>query len=326
MISRVTIFVVAACVLSCGGCVGSVRPGAALPRSGDPLDTILRMDPSANWTSCYNALASQRVAALESLFLRPELNRRCAPDDLPVLLATSLARLLLAPDVRVATRATALDVSLDLLHFDIKIDGRPLGELALLTPATPRSCLDLYPAEIDSGLASELNVDADRAAVLAAWRSAWSSLSRSAPPLRPQSTWLMAVLGRRYADRWRYDWVEKATLVSWTAQAPGGAPPLLICASYDYNLVRAACVWLGDRGDAADSATLIELVASPATVIAHNARFALQHSPNPRIRGLIEKYHRTKPSSPPDTMEIAGLPHDPRGLWRLEGRDPRALP
>lgn len=201
--------------------------------------------------------------------------------------------------------ASALDISLDLLHFDVKVGGHPLGELALLTPAIPRSCFDLYPGEIDSDLAAELDVDADRIVLLKAWESQQTALRGPGQPLRPQARWLFPLLGRRYADRWQYELSEKATLISWPAPASQGVPPMLVGESYDYNLVRAACVWLGAVNETATSTSLIEMVGAPSLVAAHNARFALRHSPNAGIRALIEKYERTPPRPVSESSEIA---------------------
>lgn len=66
---------------------------------------------------------------------------------------------------------------------------------------------------------------------------------------------------------------------------------MILEATEDYNLVRAACLWLVQRAEAEER--LIERVASPSEVVAHNARFALLHSPNPSIRAAVERYNRT---------------------------------
>ena len=94
------------------------------------------------------------------------------------------------------------------------------------------------------------------------------------------------LLARRYADQWDYAPESTAVLCG----APPRGPPLLEIPTEDYNLVRAACVWLGSSSDNAVQERLIELVGNPSPIVAHNARFALRYSPDPRIRAVLERY------------------------------------
>jgi hypothetical protein len=71
---------------------------------------------------------------------------------------------------------------------------------------------------------------------------------------------------------------------------PPRAPALFDLPTWDYNLVRATCIWLGTQRDATIEARLVELVASPDTTLAHNALFALRYSRNERIRAVLKRY------------------------------------
>jgi hypothetical protein len=150
----------------------------------------------------------------------------------------------------------------------------------------PAAWHDLYPADFNHALAREINVEADRRTMLGWWqaRRREPATAFARRRLRPQSDYLWPILSRRYADLWTYEVRPEVFLCSW----PPGHAALLRGTTYDYNLVRAVCIWLGTSPPEQDK--LIELVAHRSEVVAYNARFALQHSRDPRIREVLEQY------------------------------------
>lgn len=259
--------------------------------------TLLEMRPDANWTLAYNALVNAGPRSIEYVVNRPAMQRRAAPDDLSVILHTSLVRLLARPGDRPDLSINCFETSLGLLHFDPKVAGARLGTVAVNNTRAPTSWLDLYPADFDQSLAARVNVEADRLAVLRWWRArrdAGESVT-CAQPLRPVASWLWPVLARRYADLWTYE-PDRETVQLCTA--PPADAALLQEATRDYNLVRAACIWLAGSDAAGVQRDLIERVADRSPIVSHNARFALERSPDERIREVIERYKQ--PVEPPE--------------------------
>jgi hypothetical protein len=80
----------------------------------------------------------------------------------------------------------------------------------------------------------------------------------------------------------------------------------------DYNLVRAVCIWLGSSNSPEVERELIELVGHPSPTVAYNARFALAHSQDPRVRELIERYE--PPTGP--AVPRARCAGQPARSWR----------
>jgi len=101
---------------------------------------------------------------------------------------------------------------------------------------------------------------------------------------------VLPLLARRYADCWLYETDRKATLVAAGPPQLGPGTALLHVASSDYNLVRAACIWLGGRPEDAAQQRLIELIAADNPIVVHNVLFALRFSRDPRIRETIERF------------------------------------
>ncbi len=250
---------------------------------------LLTLDPNAVWTEAYNDLAALGPDALDHLMNQPALTRPAAPDDLAVLVHTSLARLLADPATQPPRlTATCFEITHDLLHFDLKVRGQPLGELALSAAARPHTWLELYPAGFDHARAAQVDLEADRRALRAWWlaRRSTTDASITTRRLTPRSTDLWSLLARRYADRWLYQPELRAVLCAAGRQEP----TLLRIPTVDYNLVRAACIWLGRSDDPASRGQLIELLAHPSRIVAHNARFALSFCSAERIRALLSKY------------------------------------
>lgn len=250
---------------------------------------ILELDPDAVWTDCYNRLVALGPAAIDYLATHPRLERPSAPDDLRLLVHTSLLRRLANPATAPRLSASCLDTSCDLLHFDVRVGGRPLGGIAMVAHIPPRAWHELFPAEFDHDLAARIDVEADRRALCA-----WYAAHRGDPaalaggrPLRPRSGDLWRLLARGYADAWTYQPEPTAVLCE---DGPPRAPVLLQVRTYEYNLVRAACVWLGAAGGPEVRERLIELVGSPVPTVAYNARFALRYAPDARIRALLEAH------------------------------------
>jgi hypothetical protein len=224
---------------------------------------------------------------MDYLMKQPAMTRRAPPDDLPVLVHTSLVRLLADPVNAPKLSANCLETTLDVLHFDLKVGGRSLGAVGQVNPAPPRGWPELYPADFDQALAAQIDVEADRQALCNWWQAHRGDAS---PPvtsrrLRPRAEHLWPVLTRRLADVWQYQPEARAVLC--TARQ---GPALLQVPTYDYNLVRAVCIWLGSSAEPDVQERLIELVASPLPATAHNARLALRYATDARIRAVIERY------------------------------------
>lgn len=250
---------------------------------------LLTLDPHAVWTDHFNRLVALGPAAIAWLMEQPAMIQPAAPDDLRVLLHTSLIRLLADPTSRPPTlSATCFETALGLLHFDLRANGRRLGTVVWTDDAPPRTWHDLYPADFDHVAAATIDLEADRRALRDWWQAApqRGASVAVAPRLGPRAAYLWRILSRRLADRWDYQPELRAVLC---AAQPRG-PALLELPTRDYNLVRAACVWLGSRGEPEVQRQLIELVACPLPTVAHNARFALGYSPDERIRAVVKRY------------------------------------
>ena len=270
---------------------------------------LLEMRPGANWTACYNRLLELGPASVEYVVSRPIMQRVAAPDDLGVMLHTSLLRLLANPRTAPRLSVNSFETTLDVLHFNPKVHGRALGEVRMPTARMPAAWHDLYPADFNQALAREIDVEGDRRIMLGWWRARGGEVATSLARrrLRPRADHLWAVLSRRYADVWTY---EARPAVFLCSQAPGRAA-LFHGVTYDYNLVRAVCIWLGASELPGTEDQLIELVAHPSEVVAYNARFALRHSSDPRIREVLERYKEPSNRAAPaevHTSAAAGLP------------------
>lgn len=281
-------------LVACAGVLlfiaGCLAPGSALSPSEREIAgaarAILTLDPNAVWTEQFNRLVGSGPASIDYLMRQPALTRPAAPDDLRVLLHTSLVRLLADPATAPPhLSASCLETSLGLLHFDLKVQGHALGTVVVTDPADVSAWHELYPAEFDHARAAQIDVEADRQAVCEWWRTRGAA-GGVARRLEPQTAHLWRILERRFADTWEYQ-PEPRTILCATGQ-PGGT--LLAIPTVDYNIVRAACIWLGRSADAAVERRLIESVGSPSPVVAHNARFALRFSRNPQIRAALERF------------------------------------
>ncbi|MBI5866025.1 MAG: hypothetical protein HZB38_16275 [Planctomycetes bacterium] len=274
------------------GCTLPDRLPSAADRGIDAdLKPLLSLDPDAEWTSCFNRLLADPARAIDRINRRPAMQTRSAPDSLETLLHTSLIRLLAGPDTPRLT-FTCFETSLDLLHFDPKSAGRPLGEVCI-PPNTPiRSWADLYPQRVDHALAAQVDAEADRRAIRKWWAEASiRPLRFPVRRLQPHGDNLWPLLERRYADLWLYEVERRPVLVS-DEHRGHTAVALLQVPSSDYNLVRAAAIWLGKNASFDEQQQLIELVADPRPIVSHNAVFALRFCPDPRIRDAIERYNR----------------------------------
>lgn len=297
-----------------GGCVSHGQPRSpAEERIWRAARPILSLDPNAPWTDCYNALLESMPASVDFLMRQPELARPAAPDSLPTMLHVSLVRLLIEPTATPRASVNAFETTLDLLHFSPAVAGERIGSVCLPDPRVPLRWHDLYPADFSHAAAARIDVEADRRA-LADWfltRRGLGLVRRN--PLAPRAARLWPLLSRRYADLWQYEprqrpeWVDRGPLLA--QDAPGGAA-LLTIRSYDYNLTRAACIWLGARDDAETRGQLIDLVASPSPILGYNARFALRFSPDPRVRELVNEplEHVWLPAPAPYAHSHASLP------------------
>jgi hypothetical protein len=289
------------------GCVMPTNPNMrrelAVEAAARPL---LEMHPDANWTECYNRLVEFGPASVDYVASRPIMHRTAAPDDLRVMLHTSLLRLLANPAAAPRLSVTCFETTLDVLHFDPKVRGRRLGDVRLPTTRLPAAWHDLYPADFDHALAAEIDAEADRRAALR-----WYEAQRGEPALlltqrrlAPRAEYLWAVLPRRYADVWTYELKPDVFL----CRSPPAGAALLRGNTYDYNLVRAACLWLASAEASGVQRELIELVAHPSPIVAYNARFALQHSPDPRIREVLERYNdAVNPAAPMTPYDSVGI-------------------
>jgi hypothetical protein len=274
--------------------VGCVAPGSH-PTDPDRLVVeaarpLLALDPDAAWTDAYNQLVELGPASLAYLMNRPAMMQAAAPDDLAVLLHTSLIRTLADPQTNPPRlSATCFETTLDLLHFDLKVNGAPLGTVAIFERGVPRAWPDLYPADFDQRRAARIDLEADRQGLQRWW------LAHRATPealvtqrrLQPQPAALWRLLARRYADRWQYQPERRAVLCSSPQE-----PTLLNLPTTDYNLVRAACIWLGTCPAVEVESHLIELLAAPSTVVAHNARFALDYSHDEGVQAVLRRHPR----------------------------------
>ncbi|MBW7906030.1 MAG: hypothetical protein LC135_17320 [Phycisphaerae bacterium] len=286
----------------CAGCVSAgQRLTLAERRVMEAARPLLTLDAGANWTDCYNRLVELGPGAIDFLCRQPALTRPAAPDDLAAALHASLVRSLASPMTRPRLTLSAFETSFDLLHFDPKVRGYRLGTVAILEDAPPRTWPALYPADFDHELAAEVDVERDRQAILAWYRqhAGAPALLAHGRRMRPWTDELWNTLSERPADVWTYG-LEPGREVLRAARP--GAPPqrwpqatLLAAPSQDYNLTRAACIWLGSRRDWLVQERLIGLVGSSSEVVSYNARFALGFSPDERIRALLRRERETAP-------------------------------
>ena len=291
-------------LLVASGCASTVsipeRHWGSIERNAQLL---LNLEPNANWTLCFNELVKYGPDSVEYLLSRPEMNRRAAPDDLRAMLTTSLLRLL--ADSRTAPRLSVncYETTLDLLYFQPKVLGRPLGEVRIPTKRIPSVWHDLYPVDFNHLLAQAIDVESDRRIMKLWWRARDGDFARYCADrlLQPSEDYLWDVLSRRYADVWTYD-VRPAVFLC--GHTPANTT-LMRGSSFDYNLVRAACVWLGSSENSDVSGRLISLVGHPSDVVSYNARFALRFQRDPRIRAVIERYNNA---------DAVPLPERPR-IW-----------
>ncbi|MBU0639357.1 MAG: hypothetical protein KKB50_10875 [Planctomycetes bacterium] len=249
---------------------------------------ILEMDPDCVWTDRYNRLVELAPDSVSYLARHPIMHRRAAPDDLRVMLHTSLLRLLSNPSTAPCLSANCLETTLDMLHFDLKVRGHRIGSTFMPAQQAPTTWHSLYPADFDHRLAAEIDVDGDRRVLRNWWlaHNGQPELLATRRRLAPQPDQLWRLLTRRYADEWLWEPACGALLCDGAPQQPG----LMRGMTYDYNLVRAACVWLGARTEQDVQRRLIELIGHRSPVVAHNARFALGFSRQPRIRAVVEQY------------------------------------
>ena len=286
------------------GCAASIRHSTGVEQAAAAARPILNLDANANWTECLRALAELGPASVAYLMERPAMTRRAAPDDLCVLMHTSLTRLLIQGPDAPPLSANALETTLGILHLDLKVRGERIGTIVMPEPTPPRAWHELYPADFNHELAARIDVEGDRTALREWWdRHRSSGVIPVARPTRPRPAHLWRLLDRRYADGWLYQ-PEPGTVLCGDALRE---PVLLQLVTYDYNLVRAVCIWLGSRPDGDVRDRLIGLVAHASRTIAHNARFALQFAPDPRIRNAIERHEnraeqRNRPREPSATL------------------------
>ncbi len=285
--------VLAAGLFLLSGCLAPDASVSLIERAvADAARPILTLDPDTVWTHSYNRLVELGSASIAGLLRQPAMTQPAAPDDLEVLLHTSLIRLLAdAGSSPPRLSARCLEATFGLVHFDLKVQGRRVGVIVLPPGARPRTWPDLYPADFDHAVADRIDLEADRQALQEWWRRCGSDRDRAvtARPLEPQTQFLWPLLARRCADLWEYrpDW--GAVLCT----APPRGPALLEVPTVDYNLVRAACIWLGSSSDPAVQSELIELVGSPLSVVAHNARLALRYCPDERIQAVLRRHAPT---------------------------------
>jgi hypothetical protein len=270
------------------GCVTPATLRSSLAREvEEAARPLLEMRPDANWTACYNRLLELAPASINHLASHPIMHRPAAPDDLRVALRTSLLRLLASPQAP-RLSINCLETTLDVLHFDPNVRGQRIGRICLPSAQPPLAWHDLYPAEFNHGLAAEIDVEADRQNLLHWWQTHRDAAAswQVRRPLQPNPEHLWALLSRRYADLWSYEPKPQIFLCS---LPPTGAA-VLRCRTYDYNLVRAACIWLGASEAPGVQNELIERLAHPSPLVAYNARFALCYSQDPCIHQLLERY------------------------------------
>jgi hypothetical protein len=269
---------------------------------------ILALDPNAVWTDCYNRLLDVGPESIAWLAEQPIMNQPADPNDLQVMLHNSLIRLLTHPAARPRLSANCFETTFDLLHLDIKSEGCRIGTVYLPDGRVPRDWHDLYPAEFDRLCGDLVDAETDRQAICE-WYAGWRTRGELPPlaaPLRPRTADAFTLLSRRYADVWTYLPRARPVLCSFDPEESA----LFRARTCDYNLVRAACVWLGSMPDLQIRDRLIELVGHPALPVAHNAQFALSYSPDPRIRDLLERYKKTDQARLPQPA-----PSDQDGSW-----------
>lgn len=278
-------------VLSATGCSkGDLLLSPADRAIRDSALILLSLKPDVEWTSAHNELIAHGAAAIDWIARQPAMSRPVAPDNLDTLLHTSLIHLLAGASAP-RLSFSAYETTLDLLYFDPRVDGKPLGEVCI-PPGTPLVAWhDAYPHRLDRALADRVDAEADREAILKWWQATGPAALPASRKLKPNAENLWPLLVRRPADVWQYDLDRKPVLVADSPQRRG-TNALIESPTIDYNLVRAACIWLGSRGEDEIQARLIELVNHPRPVLAHNAVFALRHSPDPRIRETLERFER----------------------------------
>ncbi len=295
-----------------GGCLspGDLRD-AHTARIAAVARPIVELNPDVVWNDSYHQLSDFGADAIDYLMRRPELSEPAAADSLRVLVHTSLVRRLANPATCPRLTATCFETTCDLLHFDVRVLGRSVGVPVQTTPTPPRSWLDLYPAEFNQRLAAVVDLEGDRRALQAWWCIHRDRPGQLALPrrLRPNPEQLQRVLRRRFADGWLYEPRPRALLCT---TGPPRQPILLQYDTYDYNLVRAACVWLGRSVDQDIRAGLVDLVASRNLIVSHNARFALRYATDPRVRELIERYDNDDAGGVPQRRPMRGTSCDPR--------------
>ncbi len=265
---------------------------------------ILELDAQAVWTDCYNRLLEFGPASVAYLAEHPVVAGDSA-GDLELLVHLSLLRLLVHPSQRPELSAMALETTLDLLHFDPHVRGRRLGPICFVPDVPIHSWTELYPAEFDSVVAAQVTLDADRRLVREWWRTRKADPAGLvlAEPLKPSAADAWSVLGRRYADRWIYNPHQPRAVRC----GPFDRTPLLALTTADYNLVRAACAWLGSSPDTAVRDRLIEAVASPSPIVSHNARLALRYAADARIRDMLDRYNHPQSRAAPPQRSRAEL-------------------
>ena len=291
------------------GCAATDAAGASLWRQAEAAARpVLDMAPEANWTACYNRLLELGPTSVDYLLARPEMRRRAAPDDLRAALCSSLLRLLAEPTRAPSISMNCYETTLEVLHFHPKVFGRSIGPVCIPPPRMPTSWTDLYPFQFDHVLAGAVDVEADRRIMLYWWRAhrgegrAYMAKRRLEP--KPEHLW--PVLSRRPADRWGYEMTSPVMLCG---QTPGSAA-LFRGETWDYNLVRAVCIWLGGSETPGVEERLIDLVGDASDVISSNAVFALKFSQNPRIQKLLQSYKTPVGSSfqkKPRTKPVANV-------------------
>ena len=269
-------------------------------------EPLLTLDPEANWTACCNRLLELGPDSLAYLAAQPAMQHRAAPDDLSVALHTSLMRLLARPHMVPRLSIHCYETTLNVIHFEPKVRGRSLGSVVMLNPHPPRSLFDLYLADFDHGAAARVDVETDRQAMLTWWNQSSAdaqALLRQAP-WQPKADYLWPLLARRPADRWLYTPVDGVLLC---AEPPADAA-LLNLEAYDYNITRAAAIWLGSSHNEEVVRALIELLSHASPTLAHNVVFALRHSPDRQIRDAIEGFDQAPRSAPADVIPVHASP------------------
>jgi hypothetical protein len=305
--------------------LGSVAGGCATPASravrqrdvAAAARPLLEMRPDANWTECYNRLVELGPASVDYLMSRPIMRRTAAPDNLQVMVHVSLLRLLANPATAPRLSVNCFETTLDVLHFNPKVRGRTPGQVRIPTGRMPVAWHDLYPSDFDHLLARQIDVEADRRAMLNWWQARRGEFAAALTQrrLQPRVEHLWPVLSRRYADVWTYEARPTVLLCSW----PPGRAALFRGPTYDYNLVRAVCIWLGMSELPTARDTLVELVVHPSEIVAYNARFALRYSRDARIREVLERYK--EPGVPPAAAGVhtsaAVIPRQPTASCRM---------